>query len=339
MEVIEGGDLAAQHKAHAGNFNEAEVAVYTAEILSGLWFLHNSGIIYRDLKLDNILLDKGSYLPLRLYICLRAGARIYYVSMHASVSVSASVFVSVLVSVALSAASGKGTFNSDDAITTFKDGHIKLSDFGLAKDQIGHGGKTRTMCGTARYLAPEIVEHNSYGTEVDLWALGVCMFELLLGSNPFTLESVRGADGGGDDGSMAEAAKATLYERILGADVDFPSRLSTGATVIISGLLHKSPEQRLGCHARRGEQDLKECAFLRHINWDHARDQKLHAPIIPQARMEDSNSSKDDINPSAELKKINPEQFGGFNDATEDGSGINNSLFADFDWAQTVASK
>lgn len=195
------------------------------------------------------------------------------------------------------------------------------------------------MCGTARYLAPEIVEHNSYGTEVDLWALGVCMFELLLGSNPFTLESVRGADGGGDDGSMAEAAKATLYERILGADVDFPSRLSTGATVIIGGLLHKSPEQRLGCHARRGEQDLKECAFLRHINWDHARDQKLHAPIIPQARMEDSKSSKDDINPSAELKKINPEQFGGFNDATEDGSGINNSLFADFDWAQTVASK
>ena len=274
MEVIEGGDLAMQHRVHAGNFNEGEVAVYTAEILMGLWFLHNSGIVYRDLKLENILLDKG--------------------------------------------------------------GHIKLADFGLSKDQLKHNGKTSTMCGTARYLAPEIVERNSYGIAVDLWALGVCMYELLLGTNPFTLESVKGADGGaGGNADMPEAAKVTLYKRIVGATVEFPSRLSSGASELIGGLLRKNPEQRLGCHARRGEQELKESAFLRHINWDSAKDQKLKAPVIPQAA--GNRNSKDEIDPLVELKTIGSEQFGGFGDAGD--LEVDSSPFADFDWAQTVASR
>merc|ERR1719345_487554 len=166
------------------------------------------------------------------------------------------------------------------------------------------------------------------------------MYELILGTNPFTLESVKGEDGGaGGNADMPEAAKATLYERIVGAEVDFSSRLSTGASALIGGLLQKNPDERMGCHVRRGEQDLKESAFLRHINWDHAKDQKLQAPVIPKARegsiVEDSpnRTNKDEIDPLAELKKVHSEQFGGFSDG-----GIDNSLFDGFDWAQRVAT-
>ena len=64
-----------------------------------------------------------------------------------------------------------------------------LADFGLSK-QITHADqRLKTFCGTPYYLAPEIVQMNKqvgYSKEVDWWAVGILMFELLVGSPPFT---------------------------------------------------------------------------------------------------------------------------------------------------------
>ena len=61
-------------------------------------------------------------------------------------------------------------------------GYLKLVDFGFAKRVYG---RTYTLCGTVDYLAPEIVSHQGHGFEVDLWALGVLAYEMLVGFSPF----------------------------------------------------------------------------------------------------------------------------------------------------------
>ena len=60
-------------------------------------------------------------------------------------------------------------------------GYLKITDFGLVKEGIGTDDTTTTFCGTPEYLAPEILEEESYGKSVDWWALGVVMYEMLLG--------------------------------------------------------------------------------------------------------------------------------------------------------------
>ena len=62
-------------------------------------------------------------------------------------------------------------------------GHIKLVDFGFAKSI--KGLKAMTNCGTPVYIAPEILRGNGHSYQVDVWSLGVLMFEIVSGTTPF----------------------------------------------------------------------------------------------------------------------------------------------------------
>ncbi|KAH0546585.1 hypothetical protein KQX54_011798 [Cotesia glomerata] len=122
MEYANGGELFC-HLRESYPFSEDCTRFYGAEIISALGYLHSNGIIYRDIKLENILLDK--------------------------------------------------------------DGHIKIVDFGLCKEDITYGQTTKTFCGTIEYLAPEVLENKDYGRAVDWWSVGVVMYEMILGDLPF----------------------------------------------------------------------------------------------------------------------------------------------------------
>ena len=65
------------------------------------------------------------------------------------------------------------------------EGHIKVADFGLCKEEVAYGDTTATFCGTPEYLAPEVLEDENYGREVDWWGVGVVMYEMMLGRLPF----------------------------------------------------------------------------------------------------------------------------------------------------------
>ena len=66
-----------------------------------------------------------------------------------------------------------------------KDGYIKVTDFGLSKENILDNHSTNSFCGTPEYLAPEVINGTGHGKAVDWWCLGCIIYEMLTGYPPF----------------------------------------------------------------------------------------------------------------------------------------------------------
>jgi len=205
MEYVNGGELF-YHLSKLRTFTEDRTRFYGAEIISALGYLHENNIVYRDLKLENLLLDK--------------------------------------------------------------DGHIKIADFGLCKEEMSFGASTKTFCGTPEYLAPEVLEDNDYGRAVDWWGVGVVMYEMMCGRLPFYNRDPE-----------------LLFELILMEEIRFPRTLSDNAKLLLRGFLMKNPKERLG----GSEEDVKEIErhpFFASINWQDLIEKKLTPPWKPDLQSE-----------------------------------------------------
>jgi len=141
------------------------------------------------------------------------------------------------------------------------EGHIKLADFGLSSEgpepQPMNDGAApskdapmyKSAVGTTDYLAPEIIHNAGYNFSVDFWALGVCLYQFLLGETPF-------------NASTAEA----VFRRIVTCDLHLPGPedISPQASELITKLLVVDPTQRLGAG---GLHEIKMADFFQHIDW------------------------------------------------------------------------
>ncbi|XP_069681638.1 RAC serine/threonine-protein kinase isoform X2 [Periplaneta americana] len=237
MEYVNGGELFF-HLSRERVFSEDRTRFYGAEIISALGYLHEEGIIYRDLKLENLLLDK--------------------------------------------------------------DGHIKIADFGLCKEDITYGRTTKTFCGTPEYLAPEVLDDNDYGRAVDWWGIGVVMYEMMCGRLPFYNRD-----------------HDVLFQLILMEEVKFPRTISNEAKAMLGGLLVKDPNKRLG----GGPDDAKEIMvhpFFSSINWTDLQQKKIPPPFKPQVTSDTDTRYFDSEFTGESVELTPPENPGPLNSIAEE---------------------
>ncbi|XP_015340548.1 microtubule-associated serine/threonine-protein kinase 2 isoform X10 [Marmota marmota marmota] len=165
-------------------------------------------------------------------------------------------------------------------------GHIKLTDFGLSKIGLmslttnlyeGHIEKDarefldKQVCGTPEYIAPEVILRQGYGKPVDWWAMGIILYEFLVGCVPFF-------------GDTPEE----LFGQVISDEIVWPEgedALPPDAQDLTSKLLHQNPLERLGTGST---YEVKQHPFFTGLDWTGLLRQK--AEFIPQLESEDDTS-------------------------------------------------
>uniref|UniRef100_A0A8C5VTA7 non-specific serine/threonine protein kinase n=1 Tax=Microcebus murinus TaxID=30608 RepID=A0A8C5VTA7_MICMU len=165
-------------------------------------------------------------------------------------------------------------------------GHIKLTDFGLSKIGLmsmatnlyeGHIEKDarefvdKQVCGTPEYIAPEVIFRQGYGKPVDWWAMGVILYEFLVGCVPFF-------------GDTPEE----LFGQVVSDEIMWPEgdeALPADAQDLITRLLRQSPMDRLGTG---GTHEVKQHPFFLALDWAGLLRHK--AEFVPQLEAEDDTS-------------------------------------------------
>uniref|UniRef100_A0A671MAN4 Protein kinase C n=1 Tax=Sinocyclocheilus anshuiensis TaxID=1608454 RepID=A0A671MAN4_9TELE len=208
MEYLNGGDLMF-HIQDKGRFDLYRATFYGAEIICGLQYLHSTGIIYRDLKLDNVMLDK--------------------------------------------------------------DGHIKIADFGMCKENMLGENRATTFCGTPDYIAPEILLGQKYSFSVDWWSFGVLLYEMLIGQSPFQ----------GDD-------EDELFESIRMDVPHYPRWITKEAKDLLEKLFERDPTRRLGVVG-----NIRGHAFFKTINWPALEKRDVSPPFKPKVKSPNDCSNFD----------------------------------------------
>ncbi|KAF4105530.1 hypothetical protein G5714_013192 [Onychostoma macrolepis] len=229
LEVCLGGELWSVLR-DMSCFDEPTARFCTGCVLEAFDYLHCKGIVYRDLKPENLLLDG--------------------------------------------------------------EGYVKMTDFGFAK-KIGLGKKTWTFCGTPEYVAPEVIMNKGHDFGADCWSLGILIFELLIGSPPFT-----GSD------------PIRIYTMVLHGieKVDFPKRISKRPEDLIRRLCKLNPAERLG-NKKNGVIDIKKHKWFQGFNWEGLRRRKLTSPLRRELKGPLDHSHFDMFPPELEEP---PDEFSGW---------------------------
>ncbi|TMW65322.1 hypothetical protein Poli38472_007964 [Pythium oligandrum] len=197
FEYCQGGELFFHlQQQDDQRFTPHATLFYAAEVLAALQALHAKGIVYRDLKPENVLLDA--------------------------------------------------------------EGHIKLADFGFAKEDMREGRRTFSFCGSPEYLSPEMVAQNGHGMETDMWSFGCFCYELFTGSPPFQNDNLR-----------------RLFDIIQEGRVWYPSTMPPVLVSLLQGLLCVNPQRRF-----TAEQAMKH-AYFQSMDWDDLLQRQVAPPIVP----------------------------------------------------------
>nr|XP_043635046.1 serine/threonine-protein kinase D6PK-like [Erigeron canadensis] len=265
MEYCPGGDLHAVRQKQPGRFFPEHAArFYVAEVLLALEYLHMLGIIYRDLKPENVLVREDGHIMLSDFdLSLRCVVKPRLVrsvntTMEPKNSASRIQPSCIEPSCMFQPSCLQPMCFSPRSMNKQKKekrSKIKMEIYNQMiplPELIAEPTNARSMSfvGTHEYLAPEIIKGEGHGSAVDWWTFGIFLYELLFGKTPF-----KGANN-----------RATLFN-VVGHPLRFPETpsVSFAARDLIRGLLVKEPQHRLAY--RRGATEIKQHPFFQSVNW------------------------------------------------------------------------
>mmetsp|Transcript_20540 Transcript_20540/g.58677 ORF Transcript_20540/g.58677 Transcript_20540/m.58677 type:complete len:755 (+) Transcript_20540:83-2347(+) len=129
-------------------------------------------------------------------------------------------------------------------------GHALLTDFGLSKELVSdlYPAPATSFCGSVAYLAPEMLSKRGHGKSVDLYGLGVLLYEMLVGTPPYFSYD-----------------REQLFKNIETQKLTFPAHVSPDARDLISQLLDRDPQRRLGA---MDTQEVRQHPFFADIDWE-----------------------------------------------------------------------
>lgn len=258
-EFCPGGDLHVLRQRQPGKrFDDSAVRFYASEVVVALEYLHMMGIVYRDLKPENVLVRSDGHIMLTDFD----------LSLKCDEQASTAQLVSEPMSMPIASSGDHSTdpssFTSSSCILPncivpavscfhpYRKRKKKLGRNRGAPEFVSEPVDVRSMSfvGTHEYLAPEIVSGEGHGSAVDWWTLGIFVFELLYGITPF-----KGID------------NDTTLANIVARALEFPKEPSVPAAIkdLISGLLVKDPARRLG--SMMGAAAIKHHSFFHGVNW------------------------------------------------------------------------
>jgi serine/threonine protein kinase len=144
-------------------------------------------------------------------------------------------------------------------------GYVRITDFGIARlMKPNNAGETS---GTPGYMAPEVICHQNHTIAVDYFALGVLVYECMMGRRPYVGKS------------RAEIRDAIIAKQVQLRKQDIPEGWSLAAADFVNKLLQRKHTNRLGFN---GPHEVRNHAWLRDVDWQKIFKKGVEPPFKPE---------------------------------------------------------
>ncbi|ETV99969.1 AGC protein kinase [Aphanomyces invadans] len=299
-ELVRGGDLNELMKtSKKGYLPEGRVRLYAAEIALALNHLHELGLIYRDLKPCNVLLGEDGHIVLA-DMGLATGLEEIRAKKREKERLAANESKDTEEAPASSrqltdAEEQKRRDEENAAPST--NSQLQNIPKSFARPPDAKYTRRKTTVGTKGYMAPELIsgkllrreERPGYNYTIDYWSLGVTVYELVCGYQPFNLYNVLG------DGFLAEIAQEVEVAKLsprsqyraelerMAAGVDYPEYVSEDVRDFINKLLDVNASSRMGCTAR-GFLDIMEHPYFKDLDWERLMVKHVQPEFTPTVK-------------------------------------------------------